>query len=240
MEVNLQEELSLLVQLQDIDDQLHDLELERGDLPQEVGRLKSQVSELESFLEEKEAEQTEIQSEIRTVQGNVEMSKTRLLKYQNQLYSVTTNREYDAITQQTDACKAEITEGENRILELMTSGDHVANLIEEKSTALEKFREELKDKGAELELKMQETEDEELGLRHEREKIVVRIKQPIYAHYERIRLAKDGKGVARIIGNACEGCSIMIPPQRVVEVRNLEDFILCENCGRILVSDDLM
>jgi predicted nucleic acid-binding Zn-ribbon protein len=239
MEVNLQEELSLLIELQDIDDQLQDLELERGDLPQEVSRLTGQVKELEEFLTEKEADKGRIQSEIRTVQNNVELSKARLLKYQNQLYSVTTNREYDAITQQTDACKAEITEGENRILELMTSADHISNLLEEKSQALEKFKTDLADKSAELEQKMRETEDEELELRHEREKIVVRIKKPIYAHYERIRLAKDGKGVARIIGGACAGCSIMVPPQKIVEVRNMEDFILCENCGRILVSDDL-
>jgi len=239
MEVNLQEELGLLVELQDIDDQLRDLELERGDLPQEVDRLKNQVAELDAFLAQKQAERGQIQSEIREVRGGVEMLKIRLLKYQNQLYSVTTNREYDAITQQTDGCKAEITTGENRILELMTSGDHVANLLEEKSEELEKFRAELADKSAELEQKMKETEDEELELQHQREKIVMRIKKPIYAHYERIRLAKDGKGVARIIGSACEGCSIMIPPQRIVEVRNMEDFILCENCGRILVSDEL-
>ena len=240
MEVNLQEELSLLVQLQNVDDQLQDLELERGDLPQEVERLRRQFSELETFLEEKHSEQTQIETEIRAIQGTVEMAKSRLVKYQNQLYSVTTNREYDAITQQSDSCKAEITEGENRILELMTSGDHVSNLTEEKTQTMEKIAKELKEKGAELELKLKDTEDEELELRHDREKLVVRIKKPIYAHYERIRLAKDGKGVARIIGTACEGCSIMIPPQRVVEVRNMEDFILCENCGRILVSDELM
>jgi len=239
MEVNLQEELGLLVELQDIDDQLHDLELERGDLPQEVERLKNHVAELNAFLSQKQAEKAQIQSEIRVVQGDLETLKTRLLKYQNQLYSVTTNREYDAITQQTDGCKVEITSGENRILELMTTGDHLANLLEEKSEEQEKFQAELADKSAELEQKMKETEDEELDLQHQREKIVMRIKKPIYVHYERIRLAKDGKGVSRIIGSACEGCSIMIPPQRIVEVRNMEDFILCENCGRILVSDDL-
>jgi predicted nucleic acid-binding Zn-ribbon protein len=237
MEVNLQEELSLLVELQNIDDQLRDLELERGDLPQEVDRLKKLTSELEEFLLEKQAEKAKLQSEVRAIQGVVEMAKARLVKYQNQLYSVTTNREYDAITQQTDACKAEITEGENRILELMTNEANLTNLIDEKSKALEKCKAELEAKGAELLQKLKETEDEELELRHEREKIVVRIKKPIYAHYERIRLAKDGTGVAQVINGACSGCSIMIPPQRIVEIRNMEDFILCENCGRILVSD---
>ena len=237
MEVNLQEELGLLVELQNIDDQLRDLELERGDLPQEVDRLKKLTSELEAFLVEKQAEKAKLASEVRAISGVVEMAKARLVKYQNQLYSVTTNREYDAITQQTDACKAEITEGENRTLELMTSEANLTSLVDEKNKALEKYKTELETKGAELLQKLKETEDEELELRHEREKIVVRIKKPIYAHYERIRLAKDGTGVAQVMSGACSGCSIMIPPQRVVEIRNMEDFILCENCGRILVSD---
>jgi len=186
---------------------------------------------------EKQAEKAKLASEVRAISGVVEMAKARLVKYQNQLYSVTTNREYDAITQQTDACKAEITEGENRTLELMTSEANLTSLVDEKNKALEKYKTELETKGAELLQKLKETEDEELELRHEREKIVVRIKKPIYAHYERIRLAKDGTGVAQVMSGACSGCSIMIPPQRVVEIRNMEDFILCENCGRILVSD---
>jgi hypothetical protein len=58
--------------------------------------------------------------------------------------------------------------------------------------------------------------------------------------YERIREARGGFPLARIIpapsGNevACSECHITIRPQIVVEVHRQEDLVSCESCGRIL------
>jgi uncharacterized protein len=74
-----------------------------------------------------------------------------------------------------------------------------------------------------------------LQLKHQRETLVMRIKKPLYAHYERIRIAKDGRGLAHIINGACGGCFALIPPQTQAEIRKLNDITLCETCGRIIV-----
>jgi len=39
--------------------------------------------------------------------------------------------------------------------------------------------------------------------------------------------------------DACGGCFNAIPPQKQSEVKQRKKIIVCENCGRILVDDDL-
>ena len=97
------------------------------------------------------------------------------------------------------------------------------------------MRLETKAKADELREKLAETEVEERAFLHRRENVVVRLMKPLYAHYERIRKAKDGRGVARIMDGACGGCFAVIPPQTQVNIRKQVDIVLCETCGRIIV-----
>jgi predicted nucleic acid-binding Zn-ribbon protein len=236
MEVNIREELMLLVDLQDIDDQLRDLALDRGDLPIEVERLKGEMDELNKLLEERRAELEETRREVAHIRGTTEEARAKLQKYQQQLYSVKTTREYDAITAQTETAKTIITEGEERTLDLLAREEALVSEIAAKEAQLAEIGAAHEEKSAELRAKLGETEAEELELRHRRETTVMRLKKPIYAHYERIRRAKDGRGVARVLGGACGGCFAMVPPQRQVEIRNATDIVLCETCGRILIE----
>ncbi len=87
--------------------------------------------------------------------------------------------------------------------------------------------------------KIAETSELESGLNARRVKIVEQLAKPVYAHYERIHIAKeDGMGVARVYMGACGGCFAAIPPQKLMEIAAMSDFILCETCGRILVDAD--
>ena len=90
-------------------------------------------------------------------------------------------------------------------------------------------------KSPDLKEKLAETEAEERELLHRRENVVVRMMKPLYAHYERIRKAKDGRGVAHIMDGACGGCFAVIPQQTQVNIRKQIDIVLCETCGRIIV-----
>jgi predicted nucleic acid-binding Zn-ribbon protein len=98
----------------------------------------------------------------------------------------------------------------------------------------------LKNKKEELDKIIAATEKEE---RHfaklsadAREKI-----EPRLLHsYDRIRSNyRNGLAVVPIVRDACGGCFNAIPPQRQSEIRQRKKIIVCENCGRILVDNDL-
>ncbi|WP_325579718.1 zinc ribbon domain-containing protein [Dinghuibacter sp.] len=42
-----------------------------------------------------------------------------------------------------------------------------------------------------------------------------------------------------IVRDACGGCFNAIPPQRQSDIKQRKKIIVCENCGRILVDQEL-
>jgi uncharacterized protein len=60
----------------------------------------------------------------------------------------------------------------------------------------------------------------------------------LLATYERIRQSNHGAGVARLIGNTCQGCRLTIPATEVDQIHRAgaEGKVFnCDNCGAILV-----
>jgi len=235
----LKKQLEHLIQLQDIDNQLLELKQERGNLPETVERLRAEIEETTHLLDVKRQEQLNAGKERRRIENEVELAKVSLKKYQDQLFRVTTNREYDAITTEIESAKAVTGNGESRIIELLGQEEELAETISNLESHLESIKADYEVRDAELQDRIAETSDHEAGLNARRIKLIGQLAKPVYAHYERIHIAKDdGMGVARVYQGACGGCFAAIPPQKLMEISNMEDFILCETCGRILVDMD--
>lgn len=230
--------VKLLVSLQEIDKRFDELQLQKGDLPMMIEEaeenLKEKIDrkkELEERLEKGSADRKMFQMEI-------DASKEKLKVYEEQLYQVTTNKEYDAISLEIDTKKMEINELENKILQSLEEEEEIKNNIVELDKEIEQLENLLKEYKEELEEINQHTREEEARLSKEREKIVAEMNSRLYHQYERIRKAKEGLAVARIQRGSCGGCFSSIPPQKIVEIRELNRLHTCEHCGRILVWVD--
>ncbi len=233
----MREQLELLVQLQEIDNQLLELKQERGTLPETVERLGAEIEETTQLLDDRREELLNAGKERRRIENEVELAKMSLKKYQDQLFKVSTNREYDAITNEIESAKSVVTNGESRIIELMGQEEELTEHISNLEAHSEQIKSDFETQDAELQEKIAETSDLDASLNKNRTKIVEQLAKPIYAHYERIHIAKeDGMGVANVFSGACGGCFAAIPPQKLMEISALSDFILCETCGRILVD----
>ncbi len=234
--VDVHKELQMVAQLQDVDNKLQDLEEEKGDLPRLVQKMNDDFDKRNHMIDELNNRVGEVRKQKRALEGQIQLSKAKQKKYKEQLYTVTTNREYDAITQQIDTVEKEIETQEAAELSLLEQEEVLLSQIEEIKGEAGTISKDLDERKLELGEKEEETEQQELELQHERDKLAVRIKKPILAHYERIRAAK-GVGAARLFNQACGSCFAVVPPQRQAEIRKLNDIILCESCGVILLPE---
>ncbi|MBI5059755.1 hypothetical protein HZB60_08255 [candidate division KSB1 bacterium] len=234
VEAKAREAVKLLSELQELDDELREIELERGDLPEEVVKLSAEIEGLELFISQRQSELSASAAELTTRTQTLAEAKDKQSKYQQQLYAVKTSREYDAITAEANFVKQEITTCEHAIDRETRRQNDLGRAIEERSAQLESVRQAERDKKSELESKLAETAGDENALLERRRGVVARLHGPLYAHYERIRVNKDGRGVARLLDGACGGCFAMIPPQIQQNVRLMNDIVMCETCGRYL------
>ena len=232
------EELGLLIRIQNVDAELTEIEAEKGDLPEQIENLNLEIVQNRAEIESIVNELARIQESKRLQQRAIEEARERLKKSQGIIYSVKTTREYDAISSEIEQAKSQVAVGEKDTLELNAREELLLRQQKERQGKLSEVESEHRDRQLEMAERLSVSMDSELKLRHEREKIAVRLKKPVLAHYERIRKIRDGVGVSKLSDGACSYCFSTIPPQRQAEIRRMNDMILCEVCGCLLVVDE--
>jgi predicted nucleic acid-binding Zn-ribbon protein len=234
----MRETLDMLTKLQEIDNTLDQLANSKVDLPGEIERLKKQVQDIEEEIAQGEARLAELDKERRQGELDLETAQDELKKYQQQLYKIKTNREYDAIQAEIDAQKARIAEVEENILNVMTTSEELTETLQERREELQRRRAENLPQWEKLEKEHFSIEDRMAMEQDRRKNLTVRLNKGVLASYERIRSGKNGLAIVAIRKRACGGCFTTLPPQKIQEVRTTAKILTCENCGRILYWDE--
>lgn len=232
--------LKFLYALQQVDSQLQQVLELKGDLPSLVAEMEAKVKgfnekikELNKLLKQSKIDRDNADVEIIDLSEKVE-------KYKSQQLQVKSNKQYDALTkeiemaeQRGEKLEKEMDSYEGRMQLAKTDLESLTQQCEEATSELEEKQKELRELN-------KEHEEEELKLKHEREKLLARIDKDDYTRYERIKNAKNGMAIVPIRRSACGGCFNRVPPQRLLEIRQNIKFFVCEHCGRIMVSDQIV
>ena len=192
---------------------------------------------LNSKVEESTKRVEEIDSEVRKITGENEDFTTKLNKYKDQLYLVTSNKEYDALNQEIDHMKQAVESSEDKLLELEEEKSTLDAILEVSNGQIKSIT-DLKDKNQkELDVALEETKVEQSKLEKTREKIIKTIDSIYLRKYETTRKAWDGHGLVSINRNACGSCFSTLPPQTVIEVKKNDNLHSCPSCGILLFWD---
>jgi len=98
----------------------------------------------------------------------------------------------------------------------------------------------LKTKKDELDKIIATTEKEEKHFNKLSAEAREKVDERLLNSYDRIRKNyRNGLAVVPVERDACGGCFNAIPPQKQSEIKQRKKIIICENCGRILVDEEL-
>jgi len=223
-----------LIRLQEIDDQLNEIQRKMGDLPEIVNGLNAEIALEETQIREYTEKSSENQTLIHQKNGHIVDYRAKLEKYQEQLYLVTTNREYDALTAEIDYAKNEINSSEEAIL----NSEALVEELEEKIKVSEANIGELKEKleGAQKNLTemVESTRKAKAELETRRDGTAGEIPRKYLSSYDRVRRARKGVAVVPMLREACSGCHNRIIPQKRVEIQKGSKIIFCDVCGRFI------
>jgi len=227
--------LELMVKLQEIDSNFQNLEQQKGSLPAQITEISGKLAEITQKIETAEKELAETSRKKRQNEIEVKSLENQLEKYKKQIYSVTTNKEYDAITAEVETTEIEISDLETEVLEFMELEEKLKPQIETDRASQDQIDKILTEKKVKLSKLIELTQQKQQELIDERNELVKKIDRPILATYERIRNGKDGLAVVPIENGVCTGCYRNLPPQLTLEIKRMEDLIYCQTCGRLLV-----
>jgi predicted nucleic acid-binding Zn-ribbon protein len=179
----------------------------------------------------------EAELEKRKAEGELADLKEKLRKYQGQLRSVQSSREYSAALNEIDGVEKLIRSTEDRFLELEEEIETArADLAEREKTLpaeTEQHEERLKDWRAE-----QHTINEELAIaREEIARLEVEIPPRDRAEFRRLIEKKHGLAVALVASSSCSACHVKIRPAAMQSLKQGREIIYCDSCKRILYYD---
>tara|TARA_B100001250_G_scaffold414157_1_gene450986 strand:- start:4136 stop:4897 length:762 start_codon:yes stop_codon:yes gene_type:complete len=229
-----------LFELQIVDSQIDKLQILRGELPVEISDLENEIENFNKHLTDQTDVGSSLDNSIVEQKQKIEESEALIEKYNKQQMKVRNNREFDAINKELEFQGLEIQLSNKKIAsfesEVLENAEKI-KLIKAKIRARKKH---LKTKKSELDVIIKSTEKDEAKLISKKKKLSKNIEDRLVNAYSDLRLSsKNGLAVVKVDRGACGGCFSSITAQHHLNIKMRKSISFCENCGRILVPDDI-
>ena len=238
-DVSMETKLRLLYKLQQTDTKIDKIYLLRGELPLEVQDLEDEIEGLNTRLANLEKDIKDGEAFIAQKKIDIESSKALIEKYEAQRNNVKNNREYDSLSKEIEFQSLEIELAEKKINDTTRQLVDKRSALADATAVLEGRSVDLENKRKELETIIEETQKEEEMLLKQSDELQEQIEPRMLNAYKKVRSNLRNKmAVVTVKRDACGGCFNKIPPQRQLDIALSKKIIVCEYCGRILISPE--
>jgi len=228
------EQLTLLIQLQEIDAKLRTLVEQKKRLPEVLAEFERRRAANKANLEQGKENIQIAQKNKRDRDADLEVEVQKVEKLKARTAEIKNNKEYQALLKEIEAAEQANKAIEDDILGLMEKIDAASTGIIAAEKRAQEEEEALQAEQKKIEAEFAKTEKELKAIEQSRQDFVVRIQPVAYARYQKLIVTKAGVAITEVRGESCSGCYMSIPPQVFVNVKKNENIITCPNCGRIL------
>ena len=189
--------ITRLVELQDIDSQLEDLNSLLGDLPKMVDELNEKENSLKDRVEADKVILKEINlnsSKSEKVNSDIQ---EKINKLTDQLFLVTNNKQYDALTNEIEHLKEQKKENEELLISNLEEKETLEKNINKNEASLEELKTDLDVRRNKLDEALSETADEKAALENSRKKQITGIDDNTMQVYNKVISARSGIEIGR-------------------------------------------
>ncbi len=231
--------LDRLFLLQEVLIEVHQKTEKRGRTPEHLAHIEAAYRDARHQREETERGLESAAERKRVLESEILDLNEKLKKYQGQLQTVKTNREYGALLNELDVVKRDVRSREDEILSLEEA-------VSVASAELERRNEAFPVEEAGYEEQMKEWRAEQAALTDEIAKAEAKAKAlreeldgRLLSTFDRLSRVRAGIAVAKVdmVGTqtaACSVCHVRLRPQLLSDLRLGRETVTCESCKRIL------
>lgn len=235
----MKEILQGIYHIQKLDDQIRSNQEQLDQVPKEIAKLQEYLRESKGRLDEVIKQQAEQSKQRKTLEQEVEQTVANIKKHQTQLLAVKTNKEYSTMLHEIEMEKKKISDLEEQILLIMESLDKLVLLEKEERKALQIVERDSLEKQKSIEQEGREAETKTEELKKAKQNLLANLPKDILSLYDKIGRARNGTAAVAVKNGACGGCYGNLPTQLLNRIKDMDRIITCENCGRILIWQDL-
>src|ERR1700730_1052447 len=227
-------DMEQVTRLQSLDLKIRELEREIATLPKHIAQIEKA---LDSHLRRLEADRAALsanQKERKQLEDEIKVENQKVSKLRDQMLGAKTNEQYRAFQNEIGFCEQAIRKAEDRILDLMAEDEPLDINVKQAESALKEEKQQVEAEKTRARDRTTIDQKELEQCKTERKSLVGSLKPQVYSAYERIRKKWHGSAVAEATDGRCSACQIVLRPQFFQDLRNTDQLMFCESCGRIL------
>jgi len=231
--------LKTLLCLQELDLRIESLREREREIPKQKTKFDIHKKRLADELVEREKIVQKLLLEQRECESDIEGKQSQVKKYDQQLYAVKKNEEYQALLHEMDMIKKQIAIREEREIAIMVEIDDAKARLREDQKRIEIELKDIERQCVEIDAELIEAVRERETIEGQRAPIAAQVDPELLARYARVRANKAaGAAVVPINGQACNGCFMRVTPQIFNEILAGTKVHACSHCGRLLYHPD--
>src|SRR6201998_2455342 len=228
-------EIEQLLVVQDHDTNIRAIQSELQTLPFEQNRLEKAIQDRIAALERFRQRAKEIEVERKKLELDASARRDQIAKYKTQQFQTRKNDEFQALGNEITRLEKEISQIEDREIDLMEQGETVGRDIQRAESDFKVEQAQVKQQLAALKQKgelLTKTLEETRAARQNAGAAVT--DQELLSRYERIFHSKGGNAVVPIEHEVCMGCNMKNTITNVHRAKLAREIVYCEQCGRML------
>jgi predicted nucleic acid-binding Zn-ribbon protein len=226
--------MSLLKELQEIDQEISAIEESRQGYRDELTEFEAEASLVQAMLDELNEELSGLRQEESQLQQALLKERDNIARVERRLPEIQTQKEYVAVLKEIDMAKKANKELEEQLLVKLQEIEALEQDKKEKDGELAGIGEKAAARGAELEQLLKESEEILEKRRSTRDTIAGEVPASLLRKYQNLFRRRGGLALAMARNGACLGCNMQLPPQQFNSLLRVTEMQSCPHCNRLL------
>jgi predicted nucleic acid-binding Zn-ribbon protein len=228
------QDIETLVKLQEAETQIVKLKAVLEKVEKKKGKLSGQLKQFGDALEENKENLLRAEEDCRDIEMEIQVVDDRIIKSNEKLRMVKTNKEYQLFLREVDDSKKRKDGLETQLLECFDEKEKIEEIVQESEKEYLLLKDQIESEQNDIEKKTKD--DRELLEEYlaQQKDIGKNIDPSVMNRFVKISKMNMGLAVVDVQNEVCMGCFMNIPPQLYIEVQRGDSLISCPQCSRIL------
>ncbi|WP_462268661.1 zinc ribbon domain-containing protein [Desulfobacter sp.] len=231
-------DIATLVKLQEAETEIVRLKDVLYEVEKKKTKLASRLKQFAAALKENTEELEKLNKNCLDSENEIKIIDARIVKSNETLRNVTTNKEYQVLLREVDDNKKRKDGLETELLQIMEEREKSQAIVDESTKEYQQLEEQVKAEQNQIEEQTTKDRKRLEGYLESQKEIGASLDPKLLDRFKRISKMNQGSAVAQAQDQVCLGCFMNIPPQLYIEVQRGSKLIFCPQCSRILYYEN--
>ena len=228
------QDIEILIKLQEAETEIVRLKSVLEKFEKEKSKLGAKLKQFSEALEENKENFSKAADVCRDLEREIQMIDDRIVKSNEKLRMVKTNKEYQLFLREVDDNKKRKDALETELIERLDEKEKLEGKVQESQKEFNLLEAQIDSDQKEIEKKTIEDREMLDEYLESQAKIGKTLAPSLMNRFNKISKMNQGLAVVNVKNEVCMGCFMNIPPQLYIEVQRGKSLISCPQCSRIL------